>query len=197
MLKNGMRKLSIIFFAAFLMCAAFFLASQAVTYADTADSAFESEMTAQGFPESYKPYLRMLHFQHPTWHFKAKNLGFTWNEALTKQYAGSNTVATSYPDAFKAVKSGTYNFSTHTYYAKDGASWVAASKQAVAFYMDPRNWLTEDSVFMDEQKMHPPVLLVPSRLGQVKPPSMDSLTVFWPNCFFSHVLIVLYLSSIF
>jgi|GEM_PF-1948284 len=154
MLKNGMRKLSIIFFAAFLMCAAFFLASQAVTYADTADSAFESEMTAQGFPESYKPYLRMLHFQHPTWHFKAKNLGFTWNEALTKQYAGSNTVATSYPDAFKAVKSGTYNFSTHTYYAKDGASWVAASKQAVAFYMDPRNWLTEDSVFMFENNAY-------------------------------------------
>ena len=33
------------------------------------DSEFEQYMIAQGFPESYKPYLRKMHKEHPTWIF--------------------------------------------------------------------------------------------------------------------------------
>lgn len=129
--------------------AAMCMAQQAVF---AADSSFESALTAQGFPESYKVYLRQLHQAHPNWTFKAKLLDFTWTDALTAQYenANANTISTNYPDSYKAVRQGTYNFDTHTYLPKDGASWVSASKKAIAFYMDPRNWLTEDGIFMFE-----------------------------------------------
>ena len=41
---------------------------------------------------------------------------------------------------------------------------------------------------LSEQNRQPPVPLVPSRLGQVKPPSMASLMVFSPKYCFSQVL---------
>ena len=35
--------------------------------------------------------------------------------------------------------------------AKDGASWVSASKNCVAYFMDPRNFLDENHIYMFEQ----------------------------------------------
>ena len=39
------------------------------------DGDFEAYLTSQGFPESYKPYLRQLHAQYPQWIFKAADTG--------------------------------------------------------------------------------------------------------------------------
>ena len=126
--------------------------------APSGDADFEKQMDAQNFPESYRVYLRALHEKYPQWKFKASHVGYSFTEALTKQNsnADANLVSTSFPDAFKAVKGGTYNFNTHSYIGKDGSSWVSASKSAVAYYMDPRNWLTEDSIFMFEDLTYDP-----------------------------------------
>lgn len=51
----------------------------------SSDADFESYMTKQGFPESYKPYLRKLHEQHPKWIFTAQKLGVDWNTALKEE----------------------------------------------------------------------------------------------------------------
>ena len=111
---------------------------------------FEAQLAE--FPTSYRAALRALHQKHPTWNFRAKKVGYSWSEALEKQISNvnANLVSISKPDAYKEVRSGTYNFATNTYIGKDGANWVAASKDAVAFYMDPRNWLEESSIFMFE-----------------------------------------------
>lgn len=148
--KSRWSKAAAVFLTAVLAVGAFLAAAQQPVYA--ADSSFEAAMSAEGFPESYKTYLRQLHQAHPNWTFKAKQLDFTWDQALTAQYenANANTISANYRDSYKAVRQGTYNFDTHTYLPKDGASWVSASKKAVAFYMDPRNWLTEDGIFMFE-----------------------------------------------
>ncbi len=152
---NNSRKIRWNRIAAFVLATVLFMGAglsltQQAAYG--ADASFEASLTAQGFPESYKVYLRQLHEAHPNWIFKAKLLDFTWDDALTEQYAdaGANTISVNYKDTYKAVREGAYNFSTHTYLPKDGASWVSASKQAVAFYMDPRNWLTETGIFMFE-----------------------------------------------
>lgn len=50
--------------------AGIFTSSQEVFAASSSDSAFESYMNSQGFPESYKPYLRTLHEQYPNWVFE-------------------------------------------------------------------------------------------------------------------------------
>lgn len=124
--------------------------------ASSTDAEFEAQLTSEGFPESYKTKLRALHRLHPNWTFKAKQLNYTWAEALDKQCSNvnANLVSNNFPAGYKAVQNGTYNFDTHTYIGKDGASWVAASRQAVAFYMDPRNWLDESSIFMFEPNLY-------------------------------------------
>ena len=38
-----------------------------------------------------------------------------------------------------------------SYIPKDGSSWFNASKQVVAYYMDPRNFLNEDRIYMFEE----------------------------------------------
>ena len=122
------------------------------------DEAFEQSLEEEGFPESYRVYLRALHEKHPNWKFKANHVGFSFADALEKQAGNvnANLVSITYPDAFKAVQSGTYDFSTHSYVAKDGPTWVAASKEAVAYYMDPRNWLTESYIFTFEDLTYDP-----------------------------------------
>ena len=122
------------------------------------DADFEKQLEAENFPESYRVFLRALHEKYPNWKFKANHVGYSFSEALEKQLSDTdaNLVSVSFPDAFKMIKGGTYNFDTHSYIAKDGDSWVTASRAAVAYYMDPRNWLTEDSVFMFEDLTYDP-----------------------------------------
>ncbi|MBQ5354851.1 MAG: hypothetical protein IIU08_03170, partial [Clostridia bacterium] len=49
------------------------------------DAAFEKELTAQGFPDSYKAALRTLHKKHPTWTFVADRTGLTWSSVIAAE----------------------------------------------------------------------------------------------------------------
>lgn len=156
MIRKKTRNLVTLLIITTLLCVGVLQSVETASYA--ASSGFEAQLTAEGFPESYKAQLRALHEKHPNWTFKAKKLGYSWEDALAKQYANTNanTVAVSQPDSFKAVKSGTYNFTTHSYIPKDGANWVAASKAAVSYYLDPRNFLKEEGIFMFESFAYDP-----------------------------------------
>ena len=114
----------------------------------TSDSQFEAYMTAQGFPESYKPGLRMLHAAHPQWVFNADKLGYSWSSALSKETAkpGTNLVSSSSPVSYRSTAAGAYNASNNTWTRYDG-SWYAASEKVVAYYMDPRNFLSENGIY--------------------------------------------------
>ncbi len=116
------------------------------------DAEFEEYLTAQGFPESYKVKLRQLHKAHPMWVFKAQKLGLNWSDALKAESAvGVNLVSSSSKASWKSMEKGAYNWSSGTWYGLDGSSWVAASDQIIAYYMDPRNFLDDTYIFMFEQ----------------------------------------------
>ena len=46
------------------------------------DAEFEAELDEQGFPESYKPYLRQMHADYPQWVFQAAHTGLDWSAAV-------------------------------------------------------------------------------------------------------------------
>ena len=116
----------------------------------SSDADFESYMTKQGFPESYKPYLRTLHEQHPKWIFTAQKLGVDWNTALKEEcVVGRNLVHSSALASWKSMENGGY------WYGLDG-SWVAASKEIIMYYMDPRNFLNDTYIFMFENQSYNP-----------------------------------------
>ena len=112
------------------------------------DSTFENYLNSQGFPESYKVSLRTLHTEHPTWVFQAQKTGLNWSDVMAAEGAvGANLVSKSSISSWKSTEYGAYDWNTGTWTGFDGSSWGAASKDIVAYYMDPRNFLNDTYVF--------------------------------------------------
>lgn len=113
-------------------------------------SAFEQSIS--GFPESYKTYLRNLHTKYPNWKFIPYNTGIDFSTAVENEYLGNRSLMeNAYSKYLKSNAPGDYNTATGKYIAKDGGSWVTASKNCIAYFMDPRNFLNEQCIYMFEQ----------------------------------------------
>ena len=112
---------------------------------------FEEALTAEGFPESYKPFLRELHAQYPSWKFKAFNTGLDWEEAVNSEsVVGENLIPNTKGVEWKSLEAGAYSWKDDKFTVFDGSSWVTASKEAISYYMDPRNFLDHESIFQFE-----------------------------------------------
>lgn len=92
-----------------------------------------------GFPDSYIPYLNYLHQKYPTWQFIPKQTNLIFPVAVDSE-EGKNYIQNKNP-----------NFITSSTPA-EGSSWYHANSEVIAFYMDPRNWLTEERIFMFEKQ---------------------------------------------
>ena len=122
------------------------VSTQTVAY--TTDANFEAYLAQQGFPESYKAGLRSLHAQHPTWIFNAVQTGLDWNTAVAYELHGtSSLVETGSKSSWKSTDAGKFDWTTSTWPGFDGATWVGASQEIVAYFMDPRNFLDDSYVF--------------------------------------------------
>ncbi len=107
---------------------------------------FEKQISA--FPESYKPFLRDLHAKHPSWIFVAENCSKTWDEVLSLETrSGVSLVEDTCDDAWKSKASEHYDPATGKYKVIDSPNWVNASRSIVAYYLDPRNNLSENAIF--------------------------------------------------
>lgn len=112
------------------------------------DSAFEKQLNT--FPESYRPYLRKLHEDYPNWSFEPFYTGLDWKTVIDNEHDDYALVYN--PDAariFKSLDSDDYDAENDRFYYKDGA-FVAASRLAVEYFMDPRNFLDIGGIFQFE-----------------------------------------------
>ena len=119
----------------------------------TSSADFESYLTSQGFPDSYKPGLRELHAKYPNWTFTAFHTGLDWETAVENESViGRNLVARDNISSWKSTAAGAYDWDTGTWPGFDGNSWVQASEDIIRYYMDPRNFLNEKYIyqFMDQ-----------------------------------------------
>lgn len=106
--------------------------------------ALERKEGIENFPLSYQPYLRELQKKYPNWKFTALYTNLDWYEVIKEENVfGKNLVPISYSDRWKNTKPGEYNVEVD-------AGWVDASKQAVEYCMDPRNFLNEVRIFQFE-----------------------------------------------
>lgn len=92
-----------------------------------------------GFPDTYIPYLNYLHQKYPNWQFIPKQTGLIFTVAVDSE-EGKNYMQNNSP-----------SFITSSTPA-EGSSWYYVNSQVIAFYMDPRNWLTEERIFMFEKQ---------------------------------------------
>lgn len=121
---------------------------------------FETYMSQQGFPESYKTKLRTLHKAHPNWGYVAYNTGISWDSALTKESKSKvSLIHKSYP---KSYRNGSKQIEP---------GWYNANSKVVAYYMDPRNFLNENSIYMFEDLSYKPVYQTEAVVRNILAPS--------------------------
>ncbi len=114
----------------------------------------EEMMAAQGFPEDYKVKLREMHQKYPQWRFMAFHTGLDWNTVINAETAigtsPKNLLSRNKGAGWKSYETAAYNWVTDAHTIFDGTTWVAASRAAVEYYMDPRNFLNEAGIFQFE-----------------------------------------------
>ena len=124
-----------------------------------ANTSFESQLAQ--FPASYQPALKKLHEAHPNWVFVAVNTGLDWNAAVNSEFGTRSTTEYNYgPNGLASHlllnNHDTYydvtKYSSTNHYRPVDGRFVSTSRAAVAYYMDPRNFLTEQYVFQFENQ---------------------------------------------
>lgn len=91
-----------------------------------------------GFTDSYIPYLTYLHSKYPNWKFVAKDTKQKFNIAVSSEEGKCYMQTTN------------DNYRTSTTPA-EASNWFHVNSKVIAFYMDPRNWLSEERIFMFEK----------------------------------------------
>ena len=104
-----------------------------------AKSQCEAELKAAGFPETYWNKLCTLKAKYPAWTFQAVNTGYDFAAAVQKE-ACKNSISTSSRGDFQDSTCGRSYDSGYT----------GASQAALAYYMNPLNFLDEQNIFMFE-----------------------------------------------
>lgn len=134
----------------------------------TPDPDFEQYLDTQRFPETYKPALRQLHDTYPSWEFIAfhvkdvdtpnpyrQPLSFT--KALDQEcLPGRNLVTRSANLSHRSYEKTDYYFNSDTWKVYDAGGWMGASREIIAYSMDPRNFLSEQQIFQFEQLTYHP-----------------------------------------
>ncbi|NCU25337.1 hypothetical protein EOM86_01295, partial [Candidatus Nomurabacteria bacterium] len=105
-------------------------------------------LALEKFPESYRERLMTLHSMYPEWVFEPFETGLKWNDVIDNQYVVNDdgevgTVSLIWKTIHPAYKLDDI--------VKDSSSFVRASKSAVEYYVDPRNFINETNIFMFEK----------------------------------------------
>lgn len=109
---------------------------------------FEAYLDSEGFPESYRPSLRLLHAMYPKWVFKAVKTGLSWETVLYNESLIGRNLVPSSSNPLWINKSDVD--SNGNQIGRDGPNWVSASRDIVAYYLDPRNFLNLSYIFQFE-----------------------------------------------
>jgi len=114
-----------------------------------------------GFPDTYIPYLIELHKVRPNWLYKVMEVDFDFDYVVSKEHTSNGrSLIEDYNrtiDGYKSLESWSYSYLTdifNTNFYGGGDRWYAASKETIAYYMDPRNFINEKQVFMFESQSY-------------------------------------------
>ncbi len=94
------------------------------------------------FPGSYQGALRSLKNTHPNWTFVPMKTGLDFNTSVSKEMGAKSLIQNTTSNASKGWVGGV---------CPSEKGWYYATRPAVEYCMDPRNFLTETYIFQFEQ----------------------------------------------
>lgn len=140
----------------------------------------ELEITTE-IPDIYKSYVEKIKELHPNWQIVFYDTGYEWSELFTvenQSYLQRSVVPSSYPVSYRSTASGCYDWATDRWIAQDAGNWYQANVQTIAYYMDPRNFMDEKSIFMFEKLSYDPTIHTLEGVEKIlKGSFMDSKTI--------------------
>lgn len=102
-------------------------------------------LVAAGFPASYCPYLSYVHSKHPTWTFTPIRTGLDFYNDVVNGEEGKNCLTTT-NDVYR---SGTT--------VCDAGGYYFVNQTVNAYFLDPRNFINEKTIFMFENLHYTPM----------------------------------------
>lgn len=129
-----------------LICFAVFSMLSTKVFAAEKSCAVCTELARKGFPEDYREPLCALQLSHPEWDFEplfvtelSREQGeeYTFSFVLTKESAHGRSLVTG-GEEFEPYRDGEAVFDTGLF---------DATRDTVAYFLDPRNFLSEKGVF--------------------------------------------------
>lgn len=106
------------------------------------DDSFENQLSK--FPESYRGALRELYSKYPNWKFIPDFVNMSFEEAVRLQESEKQTQGGI---SWRTMGQGSYDWNTGKWVENNGG-WFYASREAIAYYMDPRNFLNSSEIYM-------------------------------------------------
>ena len=118
---------------------------QSTTYGITAYSSVTGSTDTSdidAFPAMYQDSLKTLKAQHPTWTFVPMNTGLEFDTVVNNELGARSLIQNTTSNASKGWVGDSY---------PKESGWYYATKPAIAYYMNPCNFLTETYIFQFEQ----------------------------------------------
>ena len=104
-------------------------------------------------PDIYKEYIEEIAQVHPNWKFLFYDTGVEWSSLVSDDAQGDrmkSMIYKTFPLSYRSTETGCYNWATDSWIATDSGGWYHANDKTIFYYMDPRNFLNENNIFMFE-----------------------------------------------
>ncbi len=116
------------------------------------DATFTNEL--KNFPTSYHDDLILLHAIYPNWVFKADKVSQSLASAVTAQDDKFRKLIQSTNKSWYSMRKGCYNWTTGKFIETDSGGWYGASREVITYYMDPRNFLNANDIYLYMQQSY-------------------------------------------
>lgn len=121
-----------------IICLIIILSNLFIPYKTYATSKYTQTVKSgvENFPKEYQEYIKKLKEAHPNWSFDAYYTGISWNELLANETDhGHNRVIKTADELWKCSCGNI------------ASGYACASSGIIAYYLDPRNFLDDVSIF--------------------------------------------------
>ncbi len=115
----------------------------------TISKSFESKLSE--FPASYRNQLTILHALYPNWKFEANVVPNGFKESVALEDGGFRKLVTTNFNSLRSMGKGYYNWSKNKFITSDNNKY-GASTEVIAYYMDPRNFLNANDIYIFMQQ---------------------------------------------
>lgn len=114
---------------------------------------YYNTLKSAGFPESYLPYLAEIHARYPSFNFVAEKINLNFTDIVNNESVNGRSLleGSAFDNGFKSMSQHTYNIlnDKFSYYPSE-YNWYNASSEAIAYFLDPRNYLNTKYIFAFE-----------------------------------------------